>query len=149
MKERISQDIKKAMKEKAVLRLSTLRMALAEFQKKEKEKGEPVKEEAGIQIFQTMVRKRKDSVEQYRKAGREELAQKEEQEILILKEYLPEPLTEEQVRALAIKTISELGIKGPKEMGKVMGSLTKQLSGKADGGTISRIVKEELQKLES
>jgi len=149
MKERISQDIKKAMKEKAVLRLSTLRMALAEFQKKEKEKGEPVKEDAGIQIFQTMVRKRKDSVEQYRKAGREELAQKEEQEILILKEYLPEPLTEEQVRALAIKTISELGIKGPKEMGKVMGSLTKQLSGKADGGTISRIVKEELQKLES
>ena len=149
MKERISQDIKKAMKEKAVLRLSTLRMALAEFQKKEKEKGEPVKEESGIQIFQTMVRKRKDSVEQYRKAGREELAQKEEQEILILKEYLPEPLTEEQVRELAIKTISELGIKGPKEMGKVMGSLTKQLSGKADGGTISRIVKEELQKLES
>ena len=149
MKERISQDIKKAMKEKAVLRLSTLRMALAEFQKKEKEKGEPVKEDSGIQIFQTMVRKRKDSVEQYRKAGREELAQKEEQEILILKEYLPEPLTEEQVRDLAIKTISELGVKGPKEMGKVMGSLTKQLSGKADGGTISRIVKEELQKLES
>lgn len=149
MKERISQDIKKSMKGKAVLRLSTLRMALAEFQKKEKEKGEPVSDEAGIQIFQTMVRKRKDSVEQYRKAGREELAQKEEQEILILKEYLPEPLTEEQVRDLAIKTISELGIKGPKEMGKVMGSLTKQLSGKADGGTISRIVKEELQKLES
>ena len=149
MKERISQDIKKAMKEKAVLRLSTLRMALAEFQKKEKEKGEPVSDEAGIQIFQTMVRKRKDSVEQYRKAGREELAQKEEQEILILKEYLPEPLTEEQVRDLAIKTISELGVKGPKEMGKVMGSLTKQLSGKSDGGTISRIVKEELQKLES
>ena len=149
MKERISQDIKKAMKEKAVLRLSTLRMALAEFQKKEKEKGEPVKEDAGIRILQTMVRKRKDSVEQYRKAGREELAQKEEQEILILKEYLPEPLTEEQVRALTIKTISELGIKGPKEIGKVMGSLTKQLSGKADGKTISRIVKEELQKLES
>ncbi len=58
MKERISQDIKKAMKEKAVLRLSTLRMALADFQKKEKEKGEPVKEETGIQIFQSMVRKR-------------------------------------------------------------------------------------------
>ena len=149
MKERISQDIKKAMKEKAVLRLSTLRMALAEFQKKEKEKGEPVKEDTGIQIFQTMVRKRKDSVEQYRKAGREELAQNEEQEILILKEYLPEPLTEEQVRELVIKTISELGVKGPKEMGKVMRSLTKQLSGKADGGTISQIVKEELQKLES
>ena len=149
MKERISQDIKKAMKEKAVLRLSTLRMALAEFQKKEKEKGEPVSNEAGIQIFQSMVRKRKDSVEQYRKAGREELAQKEEQEILILKEYLPEPLTEEQVRELAIKTISELGVKGPKEMGKVMGFLTKQLSGKADGKTISRIVKEELQKLKS
>jgi uncharacterized protein YqeY len=149
MKERISQDIKKAMKDKAVLRLSTLRMALADFQKKEKEKGEPVKDEEAIQIIQSMLRKRKDSVEQYRKAGREELAQKEEQEITILNEYLPEQMSEEQVRELAIKTISGLGVTGPKEMGRVMGSLVKQLSGKADGGTISRIVKEELQKLAS
>jgi hypothetical protein len=149
MKERISQDIKKAMKAKEVLRLSTLRMALADFQKKEKEKGEPVKDEEAIQIIQSMIRKRKDSVEQYRKAGREELAQKEEQEITILNEYLPEQMSEEQVRDLAIKTISELGVTGPKEMGRVMGSLVKQLSGKADGGTISRIVKEELQKLAS
>ncbi len=149
MRERISQDIKKAMKDKAVLRLSTLRMALADFQKKEKEKGEPVKDEEAIQIIQSMLRKRKDSVEQYRKAGREELAQKEEQEITILNEYLPEQMSEEQVRELAIKTISGLGVTGPKEMGRVMGSLVKQLSGKADGGTISRIVKEELQKLAS
>jgi hypothetical protein len=149
MRERISQDIKKAMKEKAVLRLSTLRMALADFQKKEKEKGEPVKDEEAIQIIQSMLRKRKDSVEQYRKAGREELAQKEEQEITILNEYLPEQMSEEQVRELAIKTISGLGVTGPKEMGRVMGSLVKQLSGKADGRTISRIVKEELQKLAS
>jgi uncharacterized protein YqeY len=124
-------------------------MALADFQKKEKEKGEPVKDEEAIQIIQSMLRKRKDSVEQYRKAGREELAQKEEQEITILNEYLPEQMSEEQVRELAIKTISGLGVTGPKEMGRVMGSLVKQLSGKADGGTISRIVKEELQKLAS
>ena len=149
MKERISQDIKKAMKAKEVLRLSTLRMALADFQKKEKEKGEPVKDEEALQIIQSMIRKRKDSVEQYRKAGREELAQKEEQEITILNDYLPEQMGEEQVREVAIKTISELGVTGPKEMGRVMGSLVKQLSGKADGGTISRIVKEELQKLAS
>ncbi len=149
MKDRITQDIKKAMKEKAVLRLSTLRMALAEFQKKEKEKGEPVKDETATQILQSMVRKRKESVELYRKAGRDELAQKEEQEITIIKEYLPEQLSEEKIRELAVKTISELDIKDPKEMGKVMGSLSKQLSGRADGGTISRIVKEELQKLES
>ena len=147
MKERISQEIKKALKAKEVLRLSTLRMALADFQKKEKEKGAPVKDEEYIQIIQSMIRKRKDSVEQYRKAHREELAQKEEQEITILKEYLPEQISEERVRDLAIKTISELGVSGPKEMGRVMGSLVKKLSGKTDGGTISRIVKEELQKL--
>ncbi len=147
MKERISQDIKKALKAKEVLRLSTLRMALADFQKKEKEKGVPVKGEEAIQIIQSMIRKRKDSVEQYRKAQREELAQKEEQEITILTEYLPEQISEEQIRELVIKTISELGVTGPKEMGRVMGSLVKQLSGKTDGGTISRIVKEELQKL--
>ena len=149
MKERISQDIKKAMKTKEALRLSTLRMALADFQKKEKEKGEPVKDEDAIQIIQSMIRKRKDSIEQYKKAGRDELAQKEEREITILNEYLPEQVDEEQVRELAIKTISELGVTGSKEMGKVMGSLIKQLSGKTDGKTISRIVKEELQKLVS
>ena len=147
MKERISQDIKKALKAKEVLRLSTLRMALADFQKKEKEKGVPVKDEEAIQIIQSMIRKRKDSVEQYRKAQREELAQKEEQEITILNEYLPEQINDKQVRELVIKTISELGVTGPKEMGRVMGSLIKQLSGKTDGGTLSRIVKEELQKL--
>jgi len=68
-----------------------------------------------------MVRKRKDSIEHYRKAEREELAEKEEQEIAIIKEYLPEQLSEEKIRAAAVKTISELGVKSPKEMGKVMG----------------------------
>jgi len=149
MKDKISRDIKTAMKEKAVLRLSTLRLVLAEFQKKEKEKGVTLTAESAVQILQSMVRKRKESIEQYRKAEREELAQKEEQEIVILQEYLPEQLSEDEIRTQVLQVISELGADGPSAMGKVMGILVKKLSGTADGGTISRIVKEELQKLSS
>lgn len=149
MKDKISQDIKKALKAKEALKLSTLRLALAEFQKKEKEKGEPVTEKDANQILQSMIRKRKESIEQFRKAQREELAQKEEQEIVILQQYLPEQMSEDKVREQVLKTISELSAQGPSDMGKVMGTLVKKLSGKADGGTISRLVKEELQKLPS
>ena len=149
MKDRISQDIKQAMKAKDVLRLSTLRMILADLQRKEKEKGEPVDEPAAVQILQSMVRKRKEAIEQFRKGGREDLADKEQQEIKIVEQYLPEQLSEDKIRRQAEAVISELGVRGPREMGKVMGVLVKKIAGRADGGTVSRIVKDALQKLES
>ncbi len=149
MKDRISRDIKEAMKQKEAERLSTLRMILAEFQRKEKEKGTPVDEAVAHQVLQSMVRRRKDAIEQFRTGGRDDLADKERREIAIVEQYLPEQLSEDGIRAEAACVISELGVGSPKEMGKVMGVLTKKLAGRADGGTISRIVREELQKLGS
>lgn len=146
MKDKISQDIKDAMRSRDAARLSALRMMLAELVNKEKEKGIPVTDEQSVQILQSMVRKRKDSIEQFRKGAREDLAVKEEAEIRVIEAYLPEQLPEPAIREQAQAVITELGVKSPKEMGKVMGVLTKKLAGRADGGTISRIVKEELQK---
>ncbi len=149
MKERISQDIKVALKNKETARLSTLRMILAELQHKEKEKGIPVDDDTACQILQSMIRKRKEAIEQYLKGARKDLAEKEQQEIHIIRTYLPEQLSEDAIREHARSTITELGVRGPQEIGKVMGVLVKKLSGQADGSTISRIVREELQKLES
>lgn len=147
MKERISSDIKAAMKAKDALRLSTLRMILAELQHKEKEKGLAVTDEAALLILQSMVRKRKEASQQFSTGGRTDLAEKELREITIIEAYLPAQLSEDDVRAQARAAIAELGAQGPRDMGKVMGVLVKRLTGQADGGTISRLVKEELQGL--
>ena len=149
MKDRISQEIKAAMKAKDEVRLSALRLILTEFVRKEKEKGIPPTDEQCVQILQTMVRKCKDAAEQFRNGNRPELAEKELVEVAIIESYLPAQLPEEQVRELALAAIVEVGAKTPKDMGKVMGVLTKKLAGQADGSVISRIVKEELQKLGS
>jgi hypothetical protein len=147
VKDKISQDIKTALKSKDALRLSTLRMMLAELVNKEKEKGIAVTPEQTIQVLQTMVRKRKDAIEQFRNGGRADLADKEALEITVIEAYLPEQLSEDAVRAQVLSAIAELGAQGPKDMGKVMGMLTKKLAGTAAGAVVSRIVKEELQKL--
>ena len=147
MKDRISQEIKVAMKAKDEVRLSTLRLILTEFVRKEKEKGIPPTDEQCVQILQTMVRKCRDAAEQFTAGNRPELAAKELAEVSILEGYLPAQVPEEQVRELALAAMAEVGAKTPKDMGKVMGLLTKKLAGQADGSVISRIVKEELQKL--
>ena len=109
MKDRISQEIKVAMKAKDEVRLSTLRLILTEFVRKEKEKGIPPTDEQCVQILQTMVRKCKDAAEQFRNGNRPELAEKELVEVAIIESYLPAQLPEEQVRELALAAIAEVG----------------------------------------
>jgi len=149
VKDRISQDIKEAMKAKEEARLSTLRLILTEFVRKEKEKGIAPTNEQCVQILQTMARKCRDAAEQFTSGNRPELAAKELAEVVIIESYLPAQLSEEKVRQEALAAIAETGAKSQKEMGKVMGLLTKKLAGQADGSVISRMVKEELQKLGS
>lgn len=149
MKDKISQDIKEAMKAKDEARLSTLRLILTEFVRKEKEKGIPPTDEQCVQIMQTMVRKCRDAAEQFTNGNRPELAAKELADVAVLETYLPAQLSEDRVREEALAAIAETGATTQKEMGKVMGLLTKKLAGQADGSVISRIVKEELQKLGS
>ena len=148
MKNRIRQDLTAAMKAREVLRVSTLRLILSEIERKEKEKGLPAEQEAIIQILYTMIKKRKEAIELFVKGGRQDLADKEEKEIPIIESYLPQQMHEDEIRQEVLATIAELGVRSVKELGKVMGVLSKKLAGKAQGSAISSIVKEELQKLE-
>lgn len=148
MKERITRDLQNALRRKEALRLSTLRMMLAELQTKEKEKGLAVTPEAAVQVLRTMVRKRRDAIEQFRAGGREELAEKESCEIVIIEEYLPALIGEDDLRVHVQAAIAETGAAGMKAMGAVMATVMKKLSGQVDGTLASRIVREELQKLQ-
>jgi uncharacterized protein YqeY len=148
VKSRISQDLRAAMKAREALRVSTLRLILSEIERKEKEKGLPASEEAIIQILYSMIKKRKEAIDLFMKGGRQDLADKETQEIPIIESYLPKQLGEDEIRQEARAAIAELGATSAREMGKVMGVLSKKLAGQAQGSAISRIVKEELQKLQ-
>jgi hypothetical protein len=147
VKNRIRQDLTAAMKAREVLRVSTLRLILSEIERKEKEKGLPAEQEAIIQILYTMIKKRKEAIELFIKGNRQDLADKEEKEIPIIESYLPQQMHEDEIRQEVLATIAELGVRSVKEIGKVMGVLSKKLAGKAQGSAISSIVKEELQKL--
>lgn len=161
LKGKIDQDFKEAFKAKDEARVSTLRMLLAAIKTKEIEKRtrlsktEPLEklEEASklndeeiISVISSEIKRRKEAAEQYQQGGRPELVQKEEAEAKILVSYMPEQLSEEELRGLVKEAIKKSGASGPQEIGKVMGVLMPQVKGKADGGLVSRIVKEELEK---
>ncbi len=149
MKERITQDIKVAMKARDAVRLSTLRMMLSEVQYKEKEKGLAVNDQVVVQIMQSMVRKRREAAEQFEKGCRPDLVEKELAEITIIESYLPEQLTEDALCELVCEAIAESGAQGMQQMGAVMKCCMPKVAGRSDGSTVSAIVKQELQKLSS
>ena len=136
-----------AMRNKDSLRLSVLRMMKSAVKNKEIEKMKPLEEGECIAVLNTLVKQRKDSVEQFRNGGREELAQKEEAEIKIIEEYLPAAATDDEILAAVSKAIEETGASSIKDMGKVMKATMGRLSGKtADGSRVSQLVKEKLSK---
>jgi uncharacterized protein YqeY len=144
IKDRLRKELHQAMKNKDAFRTGTIRMMMAEITNKEKETGNPASEEDTHKIFYTMLRKRNEAISQYQQGKREDLAQKERAEMDIIETFLPQQLAEEEIRKEAQAVIAETGAEDMKAMGKVMGILTKKLAGKAQGGVISRIVKEEL-----
>lgn len=146
MEDKLRLELHQAMKNKDSLRTSTLRMMMAELTNKKKETGKPVSEEDIYKVFYSMLRKREDAICEYQKAKREDLAQKEKAEMEIIREFLPKQLNEEEIRKETELVIAEVGAEDIKSMGKVMGILTKKLAGRAQGGVISKIVKEELSK---
>lgn len=142
LREQLAEDMKSAMRDKETGRLSTIRMMRSEILNKDKEKGQETSEEDILKLLQSMVKRREEAAEQYDKGGRPELAQKERDEIVIVQAYLPEQMDDDGIRAAAKDVIADVGASSPKDMGKVMGILTKNLSGQATGGRISQIVKE-------
>ena len=149
-KEKLQNDMKEAMKAGDALRRMVLSLVLSAVKNKEIEKRSELTDEEIIDAISSEVKKRKESIESYEKGGREELAQKERDELNVLMEYMPEPMSEDEIRTEAKKAIAEIRSTssgqavGPKEMGKVLGVLMPRIKGRAEGQTVSRVVKEEL-----
>jgi len=161
LKQKIQSEIKKAMKQKDRLMVSVLRMLSASILNREKEKRAKLSKSGTsekldelsqltdqeiLEAVASEVKKRKDAIEQFQQGGRQDLAQKEEAELKILNQYLPEQLSEEEVRKIVKKEIEQLGVGDLKEAGRVMSSLMPQLKGKADGALVGKIVQEELRR---
>ena len=145
LQEKIQAHITDAMRGKDSLRLNTLRMMKSAVKNKEIEKMKALEEGEVLSIFGTLVKQRKDSIEQFRKGGREELAQKEEAEIKIIEEYLPAAASEDDIRRAIDEAVQETGATSMKDMGKVMKAARARLAGKtADGARVSQMVKEKL-----
>jgi len=144
IKEKLTEDMKSAMKAKEQLKLSTIRMINSAIKNKEIDLRHPLEDNEVEAVIATAIKQRRDSVEQYKAAGRMELVEQEEGEIAILLAYLPEQLTEEQIKKLVQDAVAESGAKDAKDMGKVMKVLMPKTKGKADGAVVNRIVKEVL-----
>lgn len=140
LQERVQQDMLDAVRKGDTLRRDVLRLLRSAFAYAQIAKGRPLTEEEAIAVAQREVKQRQESIEAFRKGGREDLASKEEKELAILLQYLPQPLTREELIALARKAIQETGAKGPADKGKVMGRLMPQVRGRADGATVSAVV---------
>lgn len=122
----------------------TIRMFLSEVQRFEIDNKEDVDDVKALQIINKMIKQRNDSISQFRDGGREDLADKEEQEVQILSKYKPQQLSEEEVTIKVQEAIEETGASSMQDIGKVMGSLKSSLAGAADMGMVSRVVKEKL-----
>ena len=140
----VEENVKTSMKERNKERTLTLRLAISEFKKEEIDKKIVLTDEDALRILQRMIKQRKESISQFADAGRTELAEKEEKEISILQDFLPEQLGEEEIRELVTKAISATEASEPADIGKVMGALKSKIKGNADMGLVSRIVKENL-----
>lgn len=145
LRERIITDMTAAMKAKDAARLSTLRMVKANVMNREIEKGGELTDEEMVKALQSLVKQRRDSVEQFEKAGRQELADKELSEIVVIEAYLPQGASREEIEAAVAEAITETGASSMRDMGAVMKVAGSRLSGKnADNRTISEIVKARL-----
>jgi uncharacterized protein YqeY len=147
LSEQIQKDMVEAMRSKEELRLSVLRMMKSAIKNKEIEKRAPLDDKEAIQVLSTMVKQRRDSIEQFTKGNRPELAAKEGEEIKVIEGYMPKAISEDDVRATVRATIAEMGSPTMKDMGTVMKNAMAKLSaggGRVEGKTVSEIVKQEL-----
>ena len=144
--DQIEQEMKEALRAGQKERLSVLRGLKSDFKYKQIELGQPLADADIIGVLTTNAKKRRESIEQFRAGGREELARKEELELQIITSYLPEQLTEERLRQIISETITETGADSPQKMGLVMKALMPKIKGQADGKLVNRLVTEMLAK---
>ena len=146
LKDRLKDDMKNAMRAKDKARLSTIRLIQSAIKQVEVDEKTEVDDTRVLALIDKMMKQRKDSATQYRDAGRDELADKEEAEMVVLQSYLPEPLSDEALDELINDAISSSGATGMQDMGKVMGQLKPAIQGRADMGSVSQRVKAALNR---
>lgn len=148
LKDRIGEDIKTAMKAKDKMRLETVRSIKKSIIEKESEiraQGrESLDEGEELELLSRLAKQRRDSIDQYRQGGREDLAEQESQELVVIESYLPEPLSEEELTAAIEEAIAAAGATSAKDMGKVIGPLMQKFKGRIDGKKVQTMVKEKL-----
>ncbi len=141
LKAQITEDMKQAMKAKDSFRLGTIRLLQSAMKQKEVDERIELNDEQVIAIVDKLIKQRKDSVQAYEQAAREDLAEVERQEMAVLQAYLPARMSDEEIHAAVKAIVSELNAAGPGEMGRVMGQVKTRLAGKADMGVVSQAVK--------
>ena len=147
LRDRLEDDIRDSMRQRAQQRVDALRFLKFAVQAVEKEKRETLDDQAMIQVVSKQVNDRRESVKAFRDGGRTELADKEAFELTVLEEYLPPQLGEDEIVALIREVVDDVGATGPSDRGKVMGRLMPQLRGKADGAEVNRLASEILDSL--
>jgi uncharacterized protein YqeY len=141
LKQRITDDMKAAMRAKEAERLNTIRMLLAAMKQKEVDERIELDDTLIVAIVDKLIKQRKDAAQQFEGGGRQDLADKEKSEIVVLEAYLPQRLSADEVAAAVKAIVTELGASGPGDMGKVMGAVKQRLAGQADMGVVSAAVK--------
>jgi uncharacterized protein len=144
LRERLSDEMKEAMKAKDSLRLSSIRLIRSAVKNKDIELKREIAEQEIVEVIATLVKQRRESIRLFSEAGRQDLVEKEEKELAVLLGFLPQQLSREAVAELVDRAIAECGAQGGKDMGRVMKALMPHVAGRADGKMVSDIVKEKL-----
>ena len=144
LRDQINDDLKTAMRAGDARRRDALRLLTAALKQKEVDERKTLADPDVVAIVDKMIKQRRDSITQFQQGGRTDLAENEQFEISVLERYMPQALSEAEVEAAIAATISEVGAKGPSDMGKVMGPLKAKLAGRADMGKVSAQVKQKL-----
>ena len=144
LKQRLTDDMKTAMKAGEKDRLATIRLINAAIKQKEVDERVEMDDARVLAVLEKMVKQRKDSIEQYDKAGRDDLSAVERAEMAIIEQYLPEKMGEAEIKAAIEAAVAETGATGPADMGKLMGVLKPRLAGQADMGEVSKLIKQRL-----
>ncbi len=146
LKEKITEDMKAAMRAKESERLATIRLLTAAIKQREVDERIELNDEQVLSVLEKMIKQRKDSITQFEAGGRQDLADKEKAELIVLSAYMPAQLGEAEVQAEVQAAVAQTGAAGPQDMGKVMGVLKGKLAGRADMTAVSAIVKATLSK---
>lgn len=145
LKDKLMEDLKASMKNKDSVRKNTITMIRAAIKQLELDQRKELEDDEVLEIISKQLKEKRNALEDFKKAERQDLIDLTEEEINILLEYLPKQLSDEELRQIVIKTLDELGAKDLKDMGKIMKSIMPKIKGKADGGRVNKIVREILK----